>query len=77
MTKEQKKRLEDYSKIKEKQEKFLDKVFEYPDYSFEKCIALGGLSVEKDKVVVKDKAGGCDEPPMYEFFNEYDFEKDE
>ena len=77
MTKEQKKRLEDYSKIKEKQEKFLDKVFEYPDYSFEKCIALVGLSVEKDKVVVKDKAGGCDEPPMYEFFNEYDFEKDE
>ena len=77
MTKEQKKRLEDYSKIKEKQEKFLDKVFEYPDYSFEKCIALGGLSVEKDKVVVKDKAGGCDEPSMYEFFNEYDFEKDE
>ena len=77
MTKEEKKRMEDYSKIKEKQEKFLDKVFEDPEYSFKKCIALGGLSVEKDKVVITNKAGGCDEPPMYEFFNEYDFEKEE
>ena len=77
MTKEPKKRMKDYSLIKEKQEKFLNKVFEYPEYSFEKCIALGGVSVEKDNVVVKDKVGGCDEPPMYEFFNEYDFEKDD
>ena len=77
MTRDKKKVMEDYSKIKEKQEKFLEKVFEYPEYSFEKCIALGGLSVEKDKIVVKDKAGGCDDPPMYEFFKGYDFEKDE
>jgi len=33
--------------------------------------------VEKDKIVVKNKLVGCDEPPMYEFFNEYNFEKDE
>jgi len=71
MTEEEKKRMLDYSKLKEKQEIFLDKVFEYPEYSFEKCIAMGGLTV------VKDKAGGCDEPPMYEFFRDYDFEKDE
>ena len=76
MTKEEKKRMEDYSKIKEKQEKFLDKVFEYPEYSFEKCIAMGGLAVGKSKVVVKDKARGCDEPPIHELFNEYDFENE-
>lgn len=76
MSKE-KKRLKDYSKIKENQEKFLDKVFTFPEYTVKKCMEMGGLTVEKDTVVVKDKAAGCDEPPMYEFFRDYDFEEDE
>ncbi|MHA1146693.1 MAG: hypothetical protein ACTSR8_00430 [Promethearchaeota archaeon] len=77
MTKKENTQIEVYSNLKKKQEKLLKKVFDYPEYSFEKCIAMGGLTVEKDKVMVKDKAGGCDEPPMYEFFRDYDFEKDE
>ncbi|MFO8018536.1 MAG: hypothetical protein R6U96_07865 [Promethearchaeia archaeon] len=74
MKKDKKKGIVDYSEIKKQQERFLDKVFEHPEYSFKKCIELGGLSVKDNKIVIKDEAGGCEEPPMYKFLDEYDFE---
>ncbi len=69
--------LKEYSEIKEKQVELLDKVFMYSEYTFEKCLELGGLSVKDNKIVVKNKASGCEEPPIYEFFTEFDFENEE
>ena len=68
--------IRDYSEIKKDQESALRKILKDLNLSFEKCLEIGGLKTEGKKIMKKEKDGCFEDPPMYKFFLEYDFEED-
>ena len=68
--------MKPFSQIKKEQKEFLEVVLKDPKYSLENFLAKGGLYIEDGKIKRKESDEEFEHPPMYKFFEEYDFEND-